>query len=297
VVQKTKALRDHYRQVNISALQSFDAKVHEWIKTPPESYIGFVGELHVADWLRQKGVLHRFIQSSPRPPRTPDIELTIKDMQAYLEVRTMQENPYMQFAEGVAEKIALVSPGCSVMPLKVKPAKGKEVEDLVAAAVEKIKAAWPDRLYNPIEHKGKEGEEFSLVFRPGGTSDPRQPSMVWHWPETRDWRKRDEKYVYVPWLDSALTYVLKEKIEQFKTYKPTFLVWVSYDEALPDFKTSVSRVLEQQGQAESVDVAGVIVFHPYSTWDLTENPSCPSHRELKEVGLFDAINALRGNSP
>jgi hypothetical protein len=269
VVQKTKALRDHYRQVNISALQSFDAKVHEWIKTPPESYIGFVGELHVADWLRQKGVLHRFIQSSPRPPRTPDIELTIKDMQAYLEVRTMQENPYMQFAEGVAEKIALVSPGCSVMPLKVKPAKGKEVEDLVAAAVEKIKAAWPDRLYNPIEHKGKEGEEFSLVFRPGGTSDPRQPSMVWHWPETRDWRKRDEKYVYVPWLDSAL----------------------------PDFKTSVSRVLEQQGQAESVDVAGVIVFHPYSTWDLTENPSCPSHRELKEVGLFDAINALRGNSP
>jgi hypothetical protein len=281
-------LRGFY-QMDDDALRNFTTRLHGWITAPPESYIGFVGELQVADWLRQRAASHRFMRETERPPRTPDIELTLDNRNIYLEIRTMRENHYQQFAERVAEELAPISPGCSVTPKQVTVKEGRE-KDLVAVAVRKIQSLLPDNLYNPIEYQGEEGD-FSLVFYPGTGSGIRQLPIIAFWPEARDWQNREGEYVHIPWLDCALVQVLREKKGQFETYRPTFLVWVSYDALLPDFKPSVSRVLEQYGR-EFDCVAGVIVLHPALVWDLTENLLYSAYKELRHTGLFDAVGIL-----
>jgi len=240
--------------------------------------------LNIADWLGRREIQHRFVRET-QEFQTPDIELTVKNREVYFEVKTMQENRYMQFAERVADKIRPISPGCGILPEKVRMQRGKE-DELIAIAVREIKTALAEGLYSPIQYEGEEGE-FSIVFHPGKGLDQRHPALILSWPETR---VREDG---TPWIESVLETTLRDNVGQFETFKPTFLVWVNFDKSLPGLDAHVSRVLGRYGATEFVNVAGVIVSDPFDEWDLTANPSYPHFQELERIGLFDAINAFK----
>jgi preprotein translocase subunit SecY len=118
-----------------------------------------------------------------------------------------------------------------------------------------------------------------LVLPPG-------TGIIWSWSGSR------VRTNGTPWLESILEKILRDNIGQFKADKPTFLVWVTSDLSLAGLKTHVSRVLEQYGHIDFINVAGVIICDSFLWWDLTENPAT-RYREMKDSGLFDAIRGIK----
>jgi len=283
MVETTKALAHFYGQMgkDSSALQSFESKLRRWITERPDAYFGFAGELLVADWLRRQGIPHLFAQETQKR-KTPDIELMVVGKTVYLEVKTLEESYYDLFAQRVLEEISSFLPNRGISVERLRVERGKE-ETLVARAVQTIRD-WCKAPHAPIQYEGEEGE-FSIVLPVGG-------GVIWYWTEKVD--KKRVREDGTPWAESKLKGTLTESIGKFKTNKPTFLVWVNpHDLALSDnIKTHVVRALEQCGQ-EFADVAGVIVLDPVLGWNLTENRANPQYRQLKDIGLFEAVNALK----
>jgi hypothetical protein len=279
LVEIAENLGDFYSQVddNGNALQIFERKLRRWLETPPDSYIGFWGELNIADWLVRHQVLHRFVQET-QGIRSPDIELTVVGRKVYFEIKTLQENPYDWFAQRLLAGLRSFLPnrGVSVEKLIV----GDETaEALVSKALQIIRDNWRKAPYSPIQYKGDEGE-FSIVLPLGG-------GIVSSWPDSRI--RKDG----TPWLESQLEATLRDNIEQFRNDGVTFLVWVNFDKSLPDIQAHVSWVIERLCKTEFVNVAGVIISDPFLEWGLVENISHLEYGELKRIGLFDDIDRFQ----
>jgi hypothetical protein len=277
-VKMVETLEKFYGQMHddSEALQSFERKLRRWIRTSPDAYIGFWGELHVAYWLSQRKISHRFVDETQQS-QTPDLELKALRRKVYLEIKTLQENPYEWFASRVLEEIEVVLPNCGISVEKLRLIEGQE-EALVAKAVQVIRENWLASPYSPVEYEGEEGE-FSIVL-------PEEGKPMFSWPESRI--RKDG----TPWLESQLKTVLKDNIGQFGIGAPTFLVWVSFDKLLPDIKDHAAQVLKQYG-SDLVDVAGVIVFDRFLQWGLTENPSYCKYERSRREGLFETICAFK----
>jgi hypothetical protein len=283
VVETAKALAHFYGQMDkdSSALRSFESKLRRWITERPDAYFGFAGELRVADWLRRQGVPHLFVRETQKC-KTPDIQLMVAGRTVYLEVKTLEESYYDLFAQRVLEEISSFLPNRGIEVGSLKVERGKE-EALVARAV-KVVHDWCKAPYAPIQYKGEEGE-FSIVLPVGG-------GITGHWTESVDMKRVRKDGT--PWAESKLKGTLVESIGKFKTNKPTFLVWVNpHDLALSNsINTHIAQALEQYGQ-EFADVVGIIVLDPVLGWSLTENQANPEYRQLKDIGLFEAVDALK----
>lgn len=269
-------LGDFYGQLDGdgNALQIFEGKLRQWLKHPPDSYIGFWGELNIAHWLIHHQVTHCFIQEANKF-RVPDIELTVAGMKVYFEIKTLQENPYDRFAQRLLATFqsSLSIHGVSIEKLVTKDEKAEEI--LVSIALQMIQDNWLRSPYSPVEYKGTEGE-FSVLLPIGS-------KMIWSWPDSR--KIADG----TPWLESKLKEVLRDNIEQFKNDEVSFLIWVNLDSSLPSIRTHVSHVIEKFGNKEFSDVAGVIIFDPFLEWELVENTAYRKYSEIKHIGLLDDI--------
>jgi hypothetical protein len=284
IVEATKALINFYGQMDKDdAVQIFESKLRRWTIKTPDAYLGFAGELFVADWLRRKGVPHLFIRET-RTRKTPDIELTAGGRVVYLEVKTLEESYYDWFAQRVLDEIESFLPNRGIRIEELDMGEGME-EALVARAVHKIQD-WLKAPYAPIQYEGKEGK-FSIVLPPG--------RGLMYRPESVNMKRVREDGT--PWAQSKLEDTLTDSIEKFKASKPTFLVWVNpQDLALSEsINEHVARALERCGQ-DFACVAGVIVLDPVFGWNLTENQSYQEYRQLKDSGLIQAIGALRGRT-
>ena len=262
------------------ALQSFERRLRRWVRTSPDAYIGFWGELRVAYWLSQHKISHWFVDET-QLSQTPDLELEVLGSKVYFEVKTLQEDSYEWFATRLLEEIRSFLPNRGIRVLNLRLI-GCIEETLVAKAVQVIREDWLPRRYSPIKYKGEEGE-FSIVL-------PMGRGMMFSWPESRI--RKDG----TPWLESQLETTLEDNIGQFTAAAPTFLVWVIFDKLLPDIKAHVCRVLERRG-ADFVELAGVIVHSLFHQWDLTQNPSYHKCEVLKREELFEAIRAFRDRRP
>lgn len=274
------ALRRYYGQLNATAPNSFDRKIYRWLKNPPESYIGLVGELHVAHWLAQRSIPHSFVDEVPGSP-TPDLGLSVEGTYVSFEIKTMQESPYHRFAEMLLDAIAPYAPDRGVDVKRLKIVDGQD-EALVARAVEIVRRDWLAGPFSPIEYRGTEGE-LSFVLRPGA-------GVECYWPES------GVRADGTPWLESQLGVTLRDSIAQFQGNRPTFLIWVNWDPALPSIKVHVVRVIARFGCTDHADVAGVVICDPFVPWCLIPNPGYLGYRELKASGVLGAI-ARFGDTP
>ena len=222
VKKMIEALENFYRQKDANALRTFKSKLYEWIKNPRDDYIGFVGELFIADRLRRQSILHHFIPKAESP--IPDIELRIIDCTVYFEVKTLQEDRYALFCESVEKQVKEIPSGCRVILYPLYVGGGKEGA-LVARAVKALRVALFTGDYSPITYEGEEGE-YHIEFEPGAISDNQLTEVIpWRprWPGSR-MPGHD-----IPFLEYKLKETLKQSIEQFAVYKPTFLVWCNFD--------------------------------------------------------------------
>jgi hypothetical protein len=285
IVQKVNTLGDFYEHLPKynDALQTFDQKLHEWLKTPQEDYTGFVGELRIADWLRQRNIPHRFF---PRKHgfSTPDIELSILDMQVYFEIKTVDENSYARFSGRIQDEISQALPRPLIDIKKLKITKGQE-DQLVAKAVQAISETLHKGHGDRIQYKGEEGE-FSLNFLPGKISDQRYKGVFGCRPDSRVIVNG------IPWDEFKLENDLRDNIRQFNSEVPTLLVWVNYDIAIVDIKSHVISVLEKHGNGDFANVAGIVILDPAIRWEVVENKS-KKHDALRDIGLFETIANLK----
>ena len=91
------------------------------------------------------------------------------------------------------------------------------------------------------------------------------------------------------WFEYVLRKTLLGSIAQFKSGPPTFLVCVdTYDMLNPDRQTHAAQLINQYGDTDLIDVAGIILIDPAKDWHLTQNPS-QRFMNLRNNGLFDAI--------
>lgn len=274
IVHLTEALEMYYKEMGSggSVLCSFLRKLRRWINNPPDSFIGFFGELRVAYWLSQHDVLHRFIDET-RHSQSPDLALTILDRDVYFEVKTLQENPYQLFAERILEDIRRCLPDRGV-GVKYLELGSCGMDALVEQALWLIYHKWLASPYSPIEYEGDEGA-FSILLPKGG-------GVISSWPEQRV--RKDG----TPWLESQLETTMNDNIGQFEIDTPTFLVWISFDKALPSFVDQVIHVLERNG-LRFHEVAGVIVQEPFTEWAVYPNRFHDRYEDLVDAGILDAI--------
>jgi len=278
-----EALEGFYRKMGTDALHSFERRLARWVRNPGDDYIGFLGELSIADRLRRHNVPHHFVPETESP--TPDFELTIISTPVYFEVKTLQEDPYKSFYNSVKKEIEQIPSGCwvTIDPLKVTAANR---DALAARAVQEIRVALSNGDYGPILYRAESGS-YHILFRPGLAPDSQSTRVTWFRFEW--WESRMQNGV--PYLEFKLAESLTESIEQFRIYRPTFFIWCNFDKSLMDFDVHVQRVLQQRGSREFSDVAGIVV--DFMGWVLFENPLYPAYSELAGVGLFDAIRALK----
>lgn len=279
-------LDDFYRRINEDALQIFTNNLNQWVKHP-HSYIGFFGELCVADQLRKWGVCHQFMREV-QGISTPDLELTVMERKAYLEVKTLQESLHTQFFKQVRSKVDKLKIGIGHISIrKIGRIKIKKFDALVDVAVMLIKeAAQKDR--NPqIKYTGEEGE-FYLYIKFATAINQKPIGWFSSWPESRI--RADN----TPWAQSVLEKTLRDNIDQFRSNRPTFLAWVSLDVLLPDLESHVSQVLDRFGQTEFVDVVGITIFDSYCGYCLVEN-QCEAYSTVEYAGLFNFIRNLSIN--
>ena len=276
-------LDDFYMRINADALQIFTSRLNQWVKHPPTSYIGFFGGLRVADQLRKWGVCHQFMREF-QGISTPDLELTVMERKAYLEVKTIQENLHTQFFKQVRSKVVKLNFGIGHISIRKIGIKIEKFDALVDVAVRLIKeAAHNDR--NPrIKYTGEEGE-FYLYIEFATAVDQKPTGWVSSWPESRI--RADN----TPWAQSVLEETLRDNIDQFRSNRPTFLAWVSLDVLLPDLESHASQVLDRFGQTEFVDVVGITIFDSYCGYCLVEN-QCREYSTVEYAGLFNFIRNL-----
>jgi hypothetical protein len=93
----------------------------------------------------------------------------------------------------------------------------------------------------------------------------------------------------IPWFEWTLRETVRRNIAQFRTGRPTFLVYVIHDLWILDIETAISKVL-QDGPTEFPEIAGIMV-DDFERWHFKANES-PRYDELKSAGLFDAIAKL-----
>ena len=277
------ALDGFYRHISIDALQSFTSRLNQWIKHPPTSYIGFFGELCVADQLRKWGVIHQFMREV-QGVSIPDIELTAMERRVFLEVKTLQENLHTQFFKQVRNEVVKQNLGISHISIRKIEITTKKFSALVAVTVRLIEEATHNNRNPRIKYKGEEGE-FYLHVEFATTAGQIPTGWV---PSRPGSRLRADN---TPWAQSVLKETLQDNINQFRSNRPTFLAWVSLDVLLPDLESHAAQVLEKFGQTEFADVAGVIIFDSYRGYALIEN-QCKEYSTLECAGLFNAIRSL-----
>ena len=274
------ALESFYRYINKDASRNFTSKLNRWIKHPPDSYLGFFGELCVADQLRKWGIPHQYIQEV-QMISNPDIELTIMERKVYLEVKTLQENPYQRFFKQIRKEVIKLEFGVNNIAVReVKIITGKE-DALVVKAVQLIRDAAHNNHDSLIKHEGEEGK-FSIAVRFATTPGQKPTGWISSWPGSR--LRADG----IPWVQSVLGEMLKNNIAQFRTNKPTFLALVNLDALLLDLETHASQVFERFGETDFVDVVGITIFDLVGGCTLIEN----HYRESEYTDLFKAIRDL-----
>jgi hypothetical protein len=276
-------LKEFYGRINKDALQIFTSRLNQWVKHPPTSYIGFFGELRVADQLRKWGVYHQFL-CEVQGISTPDLEITVMERKVYLEVKTLKENLHSQFFKQVRNRVVELSLGIGHISIRKIEIKFEKLDALVDIAVRLIKeAAKNDR--NPrIKYTGEEGK-FYLYLEFGVAANQKPTGWVSSWPASRI--RADN----TPWAQSVLEETLRDSIDQFRSMRPTFLAWVSLDALLPDLKSHAIHVLERLGQTEFVDVVGITIYDSYLGYCLVEN-QCKEYSTGEYVGLFKVIRNL-----
>ncbi len=290
VEQMIEALGNFYDHLGGDAPQVFESKVRKWVKTPGDDYMGFVGELFVAERLMNHSIQHRFIPETTAHP-TPDIESMVGSRNIYFEIKTISEDTFSLFAAKVKKQIQQIEHfpvDCGIRIISGKIDRGKE-ESLTASAIQAIRYALTTQDYSPFRYEGTEGT-YIIEFLPGAVLDPRWPKVQFLRPPWVE--SRIDKGEGIPFLEAKLKRDLRDNIKQFTVHRPTFFVWFNFDESLLDFGRHVSNVLSELGQTEFALVAGIIVDDPFAGWMLFENQS-PKYAELKSAGLFNTIRALQ----
>ncbi|TLD40362.1 MAG: hypothetical protein JETT_3366 [Candidatus Jettenia ecosi] len=277
------ALDNFYRRINTDALQNFTSRLNQWIKHPSTSYIGFFGELHVADHLQKWGVCHQFMREVQNTS-TPDIELTAMGRKVYLEVKTLQENPHAQFFKQVRNEVFKRDIGVSYIAIRKIEIKTGRLNALVDVAVRLIEETMHKDRNHQIKYKGEEGV-FYIYLGFATTVSQKPTGWISSWPESRIRANN------TPWAQSVLEETLRDNIDQFRSNRPTFLAWVNLDVLLSDLKLHAAQVLERFGQTEFIDVVGITIFDLYCDYSLIEN-RCRKYSTAEYSGLFDAIRNL-----
>jgi hypothetical protein len=278
--QMVEDLREFYRQMSGNAIQTFEGRLREFTEEP-DAHLGFIDEADFANLLRARNIPHCFVPKATDP--TPDIEAMILNNKIYFEIKAVQEDRYKSFIDDVLEQLGEVPSQYQMMVIPVYMGQVKTAS-LVAKVVQEIRNKLATGDYSPIQYDGKDA---SIHIRFECKPKPSVYSWRFTWPESR-------VVCGIPYLEYKLEKTLRKNIEQFKTYKPTFLVWYTWDQSLWDsatqfdFLASTSRILKQ---TDFVDVAGIIIAAP--SWFVSENQSFQYYQDLKCIGLFDAIRALK----
>lgn len=186
------------------AANTFREKLSLRFSNSSDSYMGIVGEIEVADRLRQRNVPHRFLAESQRV-RTPDLEVQIIEKEVYFEVTTLAENKYVRFEKTLFQQLG----GRLISVRDFRPKPGQE-EELTRIALHEAHIRITKGYGGPIAYKGDEGT-FDLTFSRNPKLDPRYP-VVGGWPDARVVENK-------PFLEFWLMDKLKEKLGQFRANK------------------------------------------------------------------------------
>ncbi len=275
--QMVKDLKEFYYQMGGNAAQQFESRLREFTQGP-DAHLGFIDEVNLADVLRYRGIPHYFIPETRHP--TPDIRAEILSKQIYFEVKAVQEDRYMSFIDEVLEQVGVLP---SQRQLVMIPVYIGQVDrtSLVAGVVQEIQNKVATSDFSPIQYDDEDASIY-IRFEVGAHS-----SWRFTWAESR-------VICDVPFLNYKLEKTLRKNIGQFKSHRPTFLVWYTWDQSLWDSETQASflnSITNLLGQHDFGDVAGIIVAAP--GWFVVENELYRDHSDLKSTGLFDAIRALK----
>lgn len=278
--QMVKDLKKYYCQMGGDAALQFESKLREFTQDP-DAHLGFIDEVSLADVLRSRGIPHYFIPETRDP--TPDIGATISSKQIYFQIKAVQEDRYLSFIDQVLEQVRVVP---SQRQLMVIPVYIGQVDraSLVTGVVHEIQNRLAASDFSPIQYEDKDA---SIYIRFEVEAPPPRYSWRFTWPESR-------VICGVPFLGYKLETTLRKNIGQFKSHRPTFLVWYMWDQSLWDSETQASFlncVTNLLRQHDFGDVAGIIVAAP--SWCVFENELYRGYDDLKSTGLFDAIRALK----
>jgi hypothetical protein len=278
--QMVKDLIEFYRQIGGNAMQVFESKLKEFMQDP-DAHLGLVDEVTFADLLKSHRIPHRFVPETGYP--TPDIGATILSRDIYFEIKAVQEDRYMSFIDEVLKQIGEMPSQHQIIVIPVYIGQVDRAS-LVARVVQAIQNRLAAGDFSPIQYEDK---DVSIYVRFEAGSHPSPYFWRFTWPESR-------MICGIPFLQYKLEKTLKKNIEQFKSHRPTFLVWYMWDQSLWDAETqsgflaAIPRILKQR---DFVNVAGIIVAAP--SWSVFENELYQDFRGLKSIGLFNAIRALQ----
>ena len=260
-----------------NAAQQFESKLRDFTQDP-DTHLGFIDEVSLADVLWSRGIPHYFIPETRHP--TPDIRAEISSKQIYFEVKAIQEDRYMSFIDEVLEHVGVLPSQCQPVVIPVYIGQVDRAS-LVAGVVQEIQNKIFANDFSPIQYEDEDASIY-VRFEVGA-----HPSWRFTWSESR-------VICGVSFLSYKLETTLRKNIGQFRSYRPTFLVWYTWDQSLWDSETQASflnSITNLLRQHDFGDVAGIIVAAP--GWFVFENELYRDHNDLKSTGLFDAICALK----
>ena len=275
-----KDLMEFYRQMGGNAMQVFESKLKRFMQDP-DAHLGFVDEVNFADLLKSHGIPHRFVPETRHS--TPDIGATILSRDIFFEIKAVQEDRYMSFIDEVLKQIGEMPSQHQIMVIPVYIGQVDRAS-LIAGVVQEIQNRLATGDSSSIQYEDK---DVSIYVRFEAGSHPSPYFWRFTRPESR-------MICGIPFLQYRIEKNLKKNIEKFKSHRPTFLVWYTWDQSLwdaetqSDFLAALPRILKQR---DFVDVAGILIAAP--SWSVFENELCQDYRDLRSIGLFDAIRALQ----